>query len=148
MWRYSGPLFIGSDHAGFQLKNFIINFFSATLDMRDCGILNDSACDYPIIAKNVIMEILKIPSSFGILICGSGVGMSIAANRFSNIRAALCNSCEIVQYARKHNDANVLVLGARMIDQFVALDCVKQFISTEFDGGRHIRRVKMLETIV
>ncbi len=135
-------LFIASDHAGFFLKEFLLQELS-TLGFKIADLGCDSAeksIDYPDIAEKMVSEI-KSDSDFGILICGSGVGISIAANRHKKIRAALCFNKEIASLARAHNNANVICFGARFIDKTEALNSVKTFFTTKFEGGRHEARV-------
>ena len=131
-------IFIASDHAGFRLKEFLKKHF----ELIDLGTDSESSCDYPIFAKKLAEKING--ENCGILICGTGIGMSIAANRFSHIRAALCVNETMAELARQHNDANVLVLGARIIFEDTALKCVEKFLSTDFEGGRHQRRISLI----
>ena len=131
-------IFIASDHAGFELKEYLKNHF----DLSDLGTYENSSCDYPVFAKKLCSQMKE--NDKGILICGTGIGMSIAANRFKNIRAALCFNEEMAALARQHNDANVLVLGARIISAETARNCVEKFLSTDFEGGRHWRRVELI----
>lgn len=136
-------IFIASDHAGFALKTFLIKEFK-TLNFIDLGC--DSAeisVDYPDFAQKLAKEI-KNENDFGILICGSGVGISMAANRFAHIRAALCSNIKVTKLSRAHNDANVLCLGARFITEKSASSMVKAFFATKFEGGRHGKRVAKL----
>lgn len=132
-------IFIASDHAGFELKEYLKNHF----DLSDLGTHKSSSCDYPVFAKKLCTQIEK--NDKGILICGTGIGMSIAANRFKNIRAALCFNEEMAILSRQHNDANVLVLGARIILAETARGCVENFLSTDFEGGRHQRRLNLVD---
>ncbi len=132
-------IYIASDHAGFTLKNRIIAHFSK-INLVDLGCDSKDNVDYPDYAHKLCLKI-KNNSDRGILICGSGVGMSIAANRHKNIRAALCFDAQLAELARRHNDANILVLGARFIEEVVAFECVNSFITTEFEQGRHLIRV-------
>ncbi len=135
-------LLIASDHAGFELKQVITQFLKDNnQEFIDLGCNNTNAVDYPDYAYKLALKI----TDKAILICGSGIGMSIAANRFSHIRAALCNDPEMAKLAREHNDANVLVLGARIIDQNTALKCLKVFLNTEFKAGHHQIRVDKLK---
>lgn len=131
-------IFIASDHAGFRLKEFLKKHF----ELIDLGTDSESSCDYPIFAKKLAEKING--ENHGILICGTGIGMSIAANRFSHIRAALCTNETMAKLARQHNDANVLVLGARIISENIALKCVEKFLSTDFEGDRHQRRISLI----
>ena len=132
-------IFIASDHAGFELKEYLKKYF----DLSDLGTHDNSSCDYPIFAKKLVSQLRD--GDRGILICGTGIGMSIAANRFKNIRAALCFNEEMTALSRQHNNANVLVLGARIISPETAKNCVEKFLSTDFEGGRHQRRVKLID---
>jgi len=108
----------------------------------DLGTHSAESCDYPVFAKKLCNQMKE--SDKGILICGTGIGMSIAANRFKNIRAALCFNEKMATLSRQHNDANVLVLGARIISAETARNCVEKFLSTDFEGGRHRRRMEMI----
>lgn len=134
---------IASDHAGFDLKEQIK---ASLLDIKwlDLGTTSYESVDYPDYAVRLAKSIEAGESESGILICGTGIGMSIAANRFSFIRAAHCTSATEARLTRMHNDANVLALGARIIGFEIALDCVKAFIETDFEGGRHLRRIEKL----
>jgi ribose 5-phosphate isomerase B len=135
---------IASDHAGYLLKDKIINLLqSQGHKLFDLGTNSDTTVDYPDYADLCCEHILDGESKFGILICGTGIGMSIAANRYSGIRATLCTSVFMSERARSHNDANVLVLGSKIdgIDDTMNLAIVDKFFSTSFEGGRHIRRL-------
>lgn len=135
---------IACDHAGYELKEYIKNSIAQEFDVIDLGTDSGESVDYPDFAKKLCLEIDEKSAKFGILICGSGIGISIAANRDPNIRAALCYNEEITKLARQHNDANVIVLGARFIGEQDALNLCKVFFSTEFEGGRHKQRVDKL----
>lgn len=138
-------IFIASDHAGFDLKQILIQEL-AKLKINAVDLGCDSAeksVDYPDFAQKLSKKI-KENSDFGILVCGSGIGISIAANRFKHIRAALCHNANAAKLSRAHNDANVICLGARMITLKTALVAVKTFLNTEFEDGRHGKRVKKL----
>jgi ribose 5-phosphate isomerase B len=139
-------ILIASDHAGFELKKYIINQLKEE-SFIDLGCDSLDSVDYPDYAYLLAKEIKNQQAKFGILICGTGIGMSIAANRFTYIRAALCTSALMAQKAREHNDANVLVLGARITDNNTALECIKTFIATKFLGERHNNRVEKLKEI-
>ncbi len=145
MKSVSDKIFIASDHAGFFLKSSIIEEFSKIgFKLTDLGCSSaERSVDYPDFAQK-IAEKIKNKSDFGILICGSGVGISIAANRFKNIRAALCHNAKIAKLSRQHNDANVVCLGARIITEKAAIAIIKSFLATKFEGGRHEARVKKL----
>ncbi len=136
---------IASDHAGFDLKSLIIKEFKNQYQIIDLG-CNDSttSVDYPDFANKVAKKIINNEADFGILICGSGIGISIAANRFKEVRAALCHNLETVALSRQHNDANVLCLGARIVGEVDAIKIISTFLSTKFEGGRHIKRVEKL----
>ncbi|PCJ25252.1 MAG: ribose 5-phosphate isomerase B [Rickettsiales bacterium] len=136
-------LAIASDHAGVKLKAKIMASLKAkaikTLDLGANA--SDDRVDYPDYAKKMVEEILEGSPESGILICGTGIGMSIAANRSSEIRAALCITEPMAELARLHNDANILVLGSKLIDDKLSLKIVDKFLSTKFEGGRHARRI-------
>lgn len=137
---------ISSDHAGVALKSALISALQAEgYRLVDCG-AHDAAesVDYPDYAHEVCNEILNNSAAFGILICGSGIGMSIAANRHTAIRAALVSTPEIAALARAHNNANIICLGARFMDANTAIQTTRAFITTDFEGGRHARRVEKL----
>lgn len=138
-------IFIGADHAGFALKSELIKQ-NPTLPWQNVGTDNEQSVDYPDFADRVVkgMQEHGLPSSVGVLMCGSGQGMVIRANRYSFIRAALCWDVEIAHLARAHNDANVLCLPSRFIDTNTALAILNEFLNTPFEGGRHERRVKKL----
>ena len=136
-------IIIGSDHAGFEMKHSIISNLS-DIEFEDIGTDSDESVDYPDYAASLAQVMLKDASARSILICGSGIGISIAANRFSHIRAALVKDVTSARLCREHNDANVLALGERVTGVATALDCVDAFLSTDFKGGRHQRRVDKL----
>ncbi|MDX1950043.1 MAG: ribose 5-phosphate isomerase B [Rickettsiales bacterium] len=136
---------IASDHAGFELKEFLKSeLASKNYEVFDLGTDSKNSVDYPDFAEKLALHIKDKKSDFGILICGSGIGISIAANRYNHIRAALCNNLEVTKLARQHNNANVICLGARFIDNKIALEMVEAFFNTEFEGGRHTERVRKL----
>jgi len=135
---------IASDHAGFELKKILLREIEQLgFSAHDLGTHNTDSVDYPDYA-NALAEWMKKNDGMGVLICGSGIGISIAANRHTHIRAALCHDGLEAQLSRQHNDANVLCLGARIIGIDAAKDCMKQFLHTEFEGGRHVKRVEKL----
>jgi len=137
---------IGSDHGGLNLKNKIIEYLKMNeIETEDLGTYTPESCDYPEIAKKVCNEVLKEPEYKGILVCGSGMGMSITANKVRGIRAALCTNEYLAKMSRKHNNTNVLCLGERVTGAGVAMDIVKTWLTTDFDGGRHEKRVNMIE---
>ena len=138
-------ILIASDHAGFNLKSTIISYLQDNnIPHTDFGCESESiSVDYPDYA-NKLCQAFDEHNHFGILICGSGVGVSIVANRHNNIRAALCRDEEIAKLARQHNDANVICLGARFIDEQKAISVIKTFLETQFENGRHQIRVEKL----
>lgn len=135
----SKKIFIASDHAGFELKEFLKKHF----DCIDLGTNSADSVDYPDFGKKAATEVAQ-GNCVGIIICGSGIGISIAANRNPKVRAALCINAEMAKLARQHNDANILALGARLTNQEDALEITKTFLETEFEGGRHQKRVDKL----
>ncbi len=136
---------IASDHAGLDLKGQIREeLVSAGYKVTDLGTQTKDSVNYPEYADKLADYLLANHADRGILICGSGIGMSIAANRHKGIRAALCTEATSARLARAHNDANVLCLGARLVGAEVAKDCVHAFLTTSFEGGRHLQRVQML----
>ncbi len=137
-------IFIASDHAGYCLKNYLINKFLNKIKIIDLGPENSNSVDYPDFAKKLSEKVSSKKGNFGILICGSGMGMAIAANKTKNIRAALCFSIKNTQLSRLHNNANIITLGSRLISKKKAFNLVKIFISTKFEGGRHLRRIKKI----
>ena len=137
-------IFISSDHAGYNLKNKIISYFSKTQKLIDLGPISKKSVDYPDYAKKLSKKVRSTNGSFGILVCGSGMGMSIAANKNKHIRAALCYSKKNTRLSRLHNNANIITLGSRLIDKNKAFNLIKIFLNTSFEGGRHLRRIKKL----
>ena len=133
-------IFIASDHAGFDLKQNLLKKFSDIL--TNLGTNSNESVDYPDFAHILTNKVKSSSSNLGILICGSGVGMSIAANRDPNIRAGLVHNAELAKLIRKHNDANVLVLPGRFIDVQEAIKCVDNFLETDFESGRHKKRIE------
>ena len=137
-------VFIASDHAGFNLKKNIIQRFSKIQKILDLGPKTNDSVDYPDFAKKLSKKVIFNKGSFGILICGSGMGMAIAANKTKNIRAALCYSVKNTKLSRLHNNANIITLGERLINKNKAFNLVRVFLKTKFEGGRHLRRVKKM----
>jgi len=135
-------IYIASDHAGFDLKNQIINSYENFVDL---GPASKDSVDYPDFAYDLVSKINSTIASKGILICGSGIGMAIAANRDKNIRAGLAFNPEIAMLMRQHNDANILVLPGRFMDVQEALKCVDNFLNSDFEGGRHEKRIYKLK---
>ncbi|MCD7958499.1 MAG: ribose 5-phosphate isomerase B [Ruminococcus sp.] len=140
-------IWIGCDHAGFDRKREVIAYLKEqNMDVTDCGYQGEHT-DYPVIAKRVADAVLGTPGSFGILICGTGLGMSIAANKVKGIRATLCTETFSAKYARLHNDANILCIGARTLGSGVTIEIVDTFLHTDFEGGRHETRVNMIHEL-
>ena len=138
-------IILASDHAGFKLKEEIKKFLiKKRKKVLDLGTKNTNSVDYPDYAHHLSRRMKKDKSQLGILICGSGTGMSIVANKHRNIRAALCYNTKSTKLSRSHNNANVMTLGSRLIKKNVALRCVNIFLKTDFDGGRHLRRIKKI----
>ena len=139
---------IGCDHRGFALKEQIMPFLqNAGYSYQDFGCYSSDPVDYPDIAQKVGREVVSGNSEQGILICSTGIGMSIAANKIKGIRAALCCDAFAAQRARHHNDANVLCLRGEHLDTKSALEIVKTFLATDFEGGRHLQRVNKIRTL-
>lgn len=137
-------IFIANDHAGFELKKVLIDK-NKDYEWEDLGTYNEDKSDYPEQAEKLCKQMQSSPSTVGVLVCGSGQGMAIKANRFSGIRAALVWNRESARLAREHNDANVLCLGARFLSSEEANNIFKIFINTSFQEGRHLERVKKLD---
>jgi len=137
-------IIIGSDHGGFRLKTEIIFFLeSEGYSVKDMGCFSEESCDYPVIAKAVSEEVLKTGER-GILVCGTGIGMSIAANRYKGIRASHCTDTFSARMTRMHNDSNILCLGERITGKGLALDIVDIWLKTKFEAGRHQKRLDMI----
>ena len=137
-------IIIASDHGGFNLKKEIIKFLQTKeYDVEDYGCYNTESCDYPIYAKIVAEEVLK-DDVRGILVCGTGIGMSIAANKFKGVRASHCTDTYSASMTRMHNDSNILCLGERITGKGLALDIVETWLNTDFEGGRHKKRLDMI----
>mgnify|MGYP001171800579 FL=1 len=138
-------IFISSDHAGYKLKEQIKNYLSRKkIKFKDLGPSNDASVDYPIYAHKVARKVKKNKNNIGILVCGSGTGMNITANKHKNIRAAQCFNVKSTKLSRLHNDANIITLGSRLLSKKNALTFINVFLKTKFDGGRHLRRVKKI----
>ncbi len=137
---------LGSDHAGFRLKEHVRKHVeSSSHTCKDFGVFSEESADYPDIAASVTAAVQTGEFDYGILICGTGIGMSIAANKNTGIRAALCGEGYSARCAREHNDANVLAMGSRVIGPGLALEIVEHFLSTPFAGGRHENRLHKIE---
>lgn len=139
---------IGSDHGGFQLKQYIMQHLREQgIEYEDFGTYTEASCDYPIFAEAVAKAVVSGKCEKGILICGTGIGMSMAANKVRGARAALCGDCYSAEFTRRHNDANILTLGERVTGSGLAVKIVDTFLGTQFEGGRHARRVAMIHDI-
>ena len=132
---------IASDHAGFELKKAFLEKYDNFIDL---GTYTPESCDYPVFVKKLATYVTENKCK-GVAICGTGIGMSIALNRYPNIHAALCCSIDMAEMSRRHNDANVLIFGARVVSKEIAFECFQKFIETPFEGGRHQRRLDMID---
>ena len=138
-------IFISSDHAGYILKEYIKkSFIKKKIKLLDLGPNKNSSVDYPLYAHKLSKQVSKSSKNVGILVCGSGMGMSMSANKHKNVRAALCYSVKNAKLSRLHNDANVITLGERLISKNLAFKCINAFLNTKFEGGRHLKRVKKI----
>ena len=138
-------IFISSDHAGYKLKEEIKLYLSKKgISYEDMGPYNIVRVDYPDYAHKVAKKVKTNKNNVGILVCGSGMGMNIAANRHKNIRAAQCFNLKSTKLSRLHNDANIITLGSRLLNKKLALNCVNTFLNTKFEGGRHSKRIKKI----
>lgn len=138
-------IFIASDHGGFFLKEQIFKYLQdMSINVSDLGTNDSSSVDYPDFSKLLVEKLKNDKNSFGILLCGTGIGMSIAANRYNHIRAALCTDEEMAMLSRKHNNANVLVIGGRTTSLNLAKKIINSFLQTEFENGRHTERLKKI----
>lgn len=139
---------IGCDSAGYSLKMEVISLLKEkNIPFEDYGCNEGESCDYPLVAKEVCSHIVSGSAEQGILICGTGIGISMAANKIKGIRAAVCTNSYMAKYTRLHNDANVLCMGGRVIASGVAAEIVETFLNTGFEGGRHLRRVNQITEI-
>ena len=138
-------LYLAGDHGGFFLKEHLTNYLAQkNIAFQDLGTKGNEKVDYPDIAKLLVTEVLKDKTNKGILICGSGLGVTIAANRFSGIRACLCHDHYTAKMSRKHNNSNVLTLGGRLIGTELSVDILETWLHTSFEGGRHIKRLQKI----
>ena len=137
-------IFIASDHAGYNLKKYVILKLSNKFSIIDLGPTTNNSVDYPDFANKLSKKVASKKASFGILICGSGMGMAITANKIKNVRAALCYSNKNTKLSRLHNNANIITLGERLISKNKAINLIKIFLRTKFEGGRHLRRIKKM----
>ena len=136
---------IASDHAGFKLKEEIKNhLIDKRISIFDIGPFNSESVDYPDFAKKLALRIKSKKSEVGILVCGSGTGMAISANKIKTIRAAVCYNLKSTRLSRQHNNANIIALGARFTKKKLSLKLVETFLKTKFEGGRHLRRVRKI----
>lgn len=136
----------GCDHGGFPLKDDVCQWLrEAGHTVEDMGCFSPASVDYPDFAAKVCQAVLDGQADRGILICGTGIGMSMAANRYHGIRAALCHEAVTARLSREHNNANILCFGSRVLGVAIALDIVRVWLETEFEGGRHLRRVSMFD---
>ena len=138
---------LGCDHGGFELMQDVIKYLeSQNIEYKNYGTYSNESCDYPVFAKSVANAIVSGECEQGILICGTGIGISIAANKIKGIRAALCGDCFSAKATREHNNANILAMGARVTGPGLAIEIVKAFIGTDFSNDeRHIRRINQIE---
>ena len=140
-------IIIGSDHAGYRLKEAIKKYLGEIGEVtEDLGTYSEDSCDYPIFAERVAKRVVAGEAK-GILVCGSGIGVSIAANKVKGVRAALCMNSELAEMSRRHNDANILCIGAKYTDFREVKKMVNVFLTTEFEGARHQRRVQEIKDI-
>ena len=138
-------IFISSDHAGFRLKEDIKKHFKSNkLNFKDLGPMNDDSVDYPDYAHKLAKKVKVNKNNFGILVCGSGTGMNIAANKHKNIRAAQCFNAKSTKLSRLHNDANIITLGSRLVSKKNAINYINVFLKTKFEGGRHQKRIRKI----
>ena len=138
-------IFISSDHAGFNLKNYILkDLKKKKFKIENLGPFDSKSVDYPIYAKKLAYKVSKNKTNFGILVCGSGTGMAMAANKVKNIRAAVCYNVKNTKLSRLHNNANIITVGSRLTSKNLAFKLVNIFLKTKFEGGRHLRRIKKI----
>ena len=142
------PIALGSDHAGYALKEFIKAYLiDLNLEVDDCGTLSEDSVDYTDFGIRVAQKVAAGDFNRGILICGTGLGMSMVANRFKYVRAALCHDIFSAMMSRRHNDSNILVLGGRVIGSELAREIVQTWLKTPFENGRHQKRIEKFDTI-
>ena len=139
---------MASDHAGFDLKNTLVEQLKNDgYEVEDAGTYSKDSCDYPVFAEKACRYMLDGKTELCILVCGTGIGMSMAANKVKGIRAACCSDTYSAKYTRLHNDANVLCMGARVVGEGLAYEIAKVFLETEFEGGKHLRRINMISDL-
>jgi ribose 5-phosphate isomerase B len=149
MFDFKDTIAIGGDHAGYKLKQFLIDHLKKEgYQFKDYGTISESSVDYPDVIHPLAKDINDGIIKMGVILCGSGNGVAITANKYLNVRAAICWNEEIVKFARLHNDANVIALPARFISQEEALKFVRLFITTGFEGGRHQQRVEKISKVL
>ncbi|WP_456399549.1 ribose 5-phosphate isomerase B [Mesoaciditoga sp.] len=137
---------VGSDHAAYALKEHVVEYLkSKGIEVLDKGTFSEESVDYPLFAEKVSKDVLDGKADYGILMCGTGLGMSIAANKFEGIYAALCLYPTMAKYARMHNNANILVMAGRLMGPTLAEETIDMFLSTDFAGGRHQRRINEIK---
>ncbi|MBQ7580073.1 MAG: ribose 5-phosphate isomerase B [Clostridia bacterium] len=141
-------IYVGCDHGGFDLKETVIDYLEKNnIDFTDVGCYNKESVDYPDVAKEVCTAIIEGRADKGILLCGTGIGISIAANKFKGIRAAICSDTYCAKFSRLHNDANVLCLGGRVLGPGLAREIIDVFLTTDFEGKHHIDRLLKIQKI-
>lgn len=143
-------IYVGSDHAGYLLKQALLSKLRKTyssINFQDCGTQSEASVDYPVFAEKVAKEVAATPNGRGILICGSGLGMCISANKVKGIRATSAWSVESARLSREHNDSNIICLGARLISEDLAFELVKEWMNTKFLGERHSKRVELIKQL-
>ena len=139
---------MASDHAGFDLKSTLVEQLKNDgYDVEDAGTYSKDSCDYPVFAEKACRYMLDGKAELCILVCGTGIGMSMAANKVKGIRAACCSDTYSAKYTRLHNDANVLCMGARVVGEGLAYEIAKVFLETEFEGGKHLRRINLISDL-
>ncbi len=139
---------VGTDHGGYELKLFLVEKLRAAgYSVLDVGTFSSDSCDYPLIGAKVAQAVSGGKGVHGLLLCKSGAGMAIVANKFPHVRAAVCSSVALAKHTRRHNDANILVLGAEQVSERQSAAILKAWLATSFEGGRHARRIRQIERI-
>ncbi len=138
-------IILGSDHGGYELKEYLKDYLSEKYEVLDIGTSSTNSVDYPLFGRKCAMEVMKSSENLGIVCCGTGIGISIASNKVEGIRCALCTSPDMGKMAKEHNNANMLALGGRTTSNELAKDIVDAWLNSEFEGGRHLRRVNQIE---
>ncbi|NLK63287.1 MAG: ribose 5-phosphate isomerase B [Fusobacteria bacterium] len=137
---------LAADHGGFKLKEYVKEYLeNEGYDVIDIGTNSEESVDYPLYGKKAGKMVANKEADYGVIFCGTGIGISIAANKIKGIRAGLCHNVFTAKLTREHNDANILAIGGRIIGKELAIEMVKTFLNTEFEGGRHINRVNLIE---